>query len=268
MRRAYASVGGETEIQDYDGSAWMKLDLSEHMQSQIYWYGYYSRDIIKLLNNLLRPSMVVVDVGANIGEIAVAAAHRVGQTGRVLAFEPMPLIADRLTEHAESNGLSQLQVFNHGLFDREDEAPLYVHSALVVDGTANRGLATLYPTDTRSKRTGAVALRPLDAVLREQDVERIDLMKIDAEGAEWSVLRGAQRALDRDYPDLVVELNEPTANAAGYCCRDMILWLEEMGYEFFSIGRLGKLYAMANVGKSMMQNVLCRHRSRGRRGPF
>ncbi|HIG47912.1 MAG TPA: phosphoglycerate mutase (2,3-diphosphoglycerate-independent), partial [candidate division Zixibacteria bacterium] len=66
-------------VPDFDGTYLVRLRLSEHMQRRIFWMGYYSTDIVALLKMTLRPGMVVVDVGANIGEIAMVAARCVGR---------------------------------------------------------------------------------------------------------------------------------------------------------------------------------------------
>ncbi len=78
LRKFFARNQDCVTVTDYDGDMTATLCLNEHMQSQIFWYGYYSRDIVLLLDKTLKPGMVAVDVGANIGEITMAAAKRVG----------------------------------------------------------------------------------------------------------------------------------------------------------------------------------------------
>ena len=69
--------------------------------------------------------------------------------------------------------------------------------------------------------------------------EKIDFIKIDVEGSEWAVLRGAQRILQQYQPALMVELNDETASLAGYTVDQMILWLDSLGYKPFLIDKSG-----------------------------
>src|SRR5579863_2846250 len=101
-RRSYAA--GAVAVSDFDGDLRMELDLGEHMASQVFWFGYYSRDLLQALDRLLKPGDVFLDVGANIGEVSLFAAKRVGRAGRVTAFEPIPDLARKLRSHARVNG--------------------------------------------------------------------------------------------------------------------------------------------------------------------
>jgi len=87
LRKAFAGADRKITIDDFDGSLTIDLRLNEHLQSQIFWYGYYSRDIVMTMDRILTPGMVVFDVGANIGEISLCAARRVGSEGGVYSFD-------------------------------------------------------------------------------------------------------------------------------------------------------------------------------------
>lgn len=244
-------------VTDYDGDLTATLCLDEHMQSQIFWYGYYSRDIVLLLDKILKPGMIAVDVGANIGEITMAAAKRVGANGKVFAFEPMSSLYARLREHIEANRLSQVTTVKCGLSDQVGSAQLFSASENFHDGTKHKGLGTLYSSAARATPTETIEIDTLDKFIDGRDLPRIDLIKIDVEGAELPVLKGAKNVLARFHPYLIIEIQHETSEQAGYKASDILELLERLGYRFYTIGRKARLIALTAETLRPFQNVLC-----------
>lgn len=169
----------------------------------------------------LGPGQIVVDVGAHIGAFSLMAGRRVGPSGRVLAFEPSPRTFELLKRNLEANGLSWAAPHAYALADAEGAAELFI-----ADDSENNPAA-----DTLSAQSGRkavrVRLRRLDDVLAEERVDRIDLLKIDVEGAELRVLDGAPRALTLARR-IVMEVHAPRVDPAearrrleslGFSCR-------------------------------------------------
>ena len=257
IRRIFCRRREAISVSDFDGLLKMNLRLDEHMQSQIFWYGYYSRDIVLLLNRILLPGMVVMDVGANIGEITMAAAQRVGSNGHVYSFEPMRTAYDCLTEHLKVNELRQVTPIAKGLSNKTGVATIFRAESTYKDGSRHDGLGTLFPTSSRSETAGNIKLTTMDEFCAETAVTRIDLVKIDVEGAELAVIRGGLKSIDRFKPYLIVELQTETAEDAGYKPADIIALLKTVGYRFFIIGRKARLRPMNQAILSTFQNVLC-----------
>ncbi len=135
----------------------------------------------------------MIDVGANLGEWCVPLAKAVGASGRVLAIEPNPSVADALSVTLRINNLTQASLLRLALSDREGDGMLHVDPA-------HSGLSHL------SDDAGmAVTLRRLDAIVAEAALTRLDLVKIDVEGHERAVLAGAGETLRRFRPTLVFE---------------------------------------------------------------
>ena len=257
LRTYFARDMRTVTVADFDGTLTVDLCLGEHMQSQIFWYGYYSRDIVLAMNKLLKPGMVVVDVGANIGEISLVAAQRVGAAGRVFAFEPMPALHQKLTFNLSRNGLNQVVPVRKGLSDKTGVAPIYFAESLFSDGTKHEGLGTLYPSGQRAGLAGEIELTTLDSFCAESQLSRLDLVKVDVEGAELDVLRGGERTLARFRPHLILEVQRETAQSGGHEAKDILQFLEPLGYAFFTIGRKARLYPLQPDNLAPFQNVLC-----------
>lgn len=257
LRKKFSRTNRRIVVADFDGSLKMGLELGEHMQSQIFWYGYYCRDIILLMDRILRPGMVVIDVGANIGEVTMAAARRIGPTGQVYSFEPMESLYARLAEHLQLNHLHQVKPIARGLSDKTGSATIFKAEVAFNDGTRHDGLGTLYPTDSRAVVAGEIELTTLDKFCSDLKITNIDLVKIDVEGAELNVLKGSLESLKRFQPYLIVEIQPDTAQNAGYQPNDIISLLRSLGYTFFVIGRKARLRPLSKDDLATFHNVLC-----------
>lgn len=245
-------------VEDFDGDLAITLDLNEHMQSVIFWGGIYSRDLARLLNRLLRPGMTFVDVGANVGEITLLAAKRVGPAGRVVAFEPIQEIADRLSRNVAANGFEQISIRQVALCDREGLADIYRSAGIIKDGSVNDGLGSLYIGDRDRKAAGSITVSTLDSQIAVLGLIKIDVIKMDIEGAELPALRGAEKVLRDHRPILIVEVQEETANAAGYQAADLFKFLSVRGYHFETILNNGITKPLDPSQLRRFQNVLCR----------
>ena len=138
--------------------------------------------------------MVYVDVGANIGSHAINAARLVGSTGSVFAFEADPDTYHLLSENIESNGLRNIVLRQTCVSDHVGTLSFYKHKDSAKSSIVDRGekLSVTLPSDT------------LDNLIPAN--KKIDVLKVDVEGAELSVLRGAhailndhRRPFGRDY---------------------------------------------------------------------
>ena len=157
------------------------------------YQGTYEREILSLLQDLLHPGETVIDVGANVGILTARAAQIVGPTGRVIAAEPSPRCIQDLTAVAADMG--NVTVVEVALGDKRGTVELTGW-----DNPNHRGLATAVPDHRAGLAENwheGVALEVpqirLDQLLEEQlgDQDEIALIKIDVEGYEPFVLRGA-----------------------------------------------------------------------------
>lgn len=258
LRRTFRHARGTYSIDDFDGDLRIDLRLSEHMERRIFWMGYYNREIVALLDRLVQPSMVVLDVGANIGEISLVCAKRVGPAGAVVSFEPMDEIADELQKNIDRNRLRQVTVVRAGLSDRAaTEVPIYASCGQRSQGDENSGLGSLYGENAEEAPAQLIELTTLDAYLAQSPVPKVDVIKVDIEGAELPFLRGAEQTLRTYRPRLIVEVQDKSAAAAGYTASDILDYLSGLGYTFERIGSNGRLAPLTASGPTDYQNVLC-----------
>lgn len=145
--------------------------------------------IVDLLRARLGPGMTFVDAGANIGVYSVLASQLVGHAGKVIAIEMMPPTAALLRRHIELNDCHNVDVVENAL---AEESGLTI-MATIEGGKA--GQASIVRNDRTDAERVHVTTTTLDTIC--ESVERIDVMKMDLEGAEDLALQGAERSLEK-----------------------------------------------------------------------
>jgi FkbM family methyltransferase len=216
---------------DLPGVGRARLDLEDEDQLQVYWTGLHPDDdrLIRLARACLPPDGVFLDVGANVGLHTLAAARHLGQGGgAVLAFEPHPENFRALTENLRRNGLRHVTAENLGLAD----AP----ATLTGRGPARGGNWSL---GSRGEAAFPVRLVRLDDYLDEHPLPRLDVLKIDVEGAEVRVLRGAARTLERFRPIVLFEVCPAWLRRLGASTAELFEELEGHGYAVHALAGAG-----------------------------
>jgi FkbM family methyltransferase len=174
---------------------------------------------------------VVIDVGANAGLYTLLAAAGVGEAGKVIAVEPSPRERQALRDNLDLNPrlARRVRIIPAALHDHAGEADLLVATA------ANSGHNTLgafcYDHTVLHERR-AVPLRRLDDIVAEHRLTRVDLIKMDVEGAEWFALRGAEQTLRRYQPALILELSDAALECQGCTRSQVVTFLRDLGYAF------------------------------------
>lgn len=177
-----------------------------------------------LLQRLLRPGDVFVDVGANIGYFTVLGAALVGAAGRVFAFEPDPDNFRLLQANLALNGLAdRAEATEAALSDVDANGTLYLSAD-------NLGDHQVYPTADEPRESRPITLRNGSELLRAR-TDRIDLLKVDTQGAEHAVLEGLLPLLRSlaAPPRILVELTPWSLRQAGATGRALIEMLASLG---------------------------------------
>jgi FkbM family methyltransferase len=179
-----------------------RADLSDYVH---YWCfsGEHEKDAsFQLSLSLVQPGDTILDVGANIGLWAMAAAKRSGNAGNVHAFEPVPHSFDLLRENFALNGLDSSCCRQLALADRSGTSVIYAAS------NGNCGAARLLKLDGVDTPV-ETTLVTLDHYCEKHGISRVDFMKVDVEGAEILVFRGGRSLLSGpDAPAIMFEVSK------------------------------------------------------------
>jgi FkbM family methyltransferase len=170
------------------------LGLSCHLMLDGFWEMW----LTLFFASILKPGMTVIDVGANMGYYTVLFGDMVGPGGRVEAIEPVPATAELLRKSVELNGLAPFTRVRQAAAAERGGERVYVH---VPAGEPKN--AHLVGEDWG----GALPVETISIDALAQDMERLDLIKIDVEGSEEAVINGALEAFRRFSPKVLLEFN-------------------------------------------------------------
>jgi FkbM family methyltransferase len=195
---------------------------------------------LEFMKRFLKTGMVYVDVGAYHGLYAVVAGRQVGRSGRVVLFEPsisacrrarLNLLLNRVDGEIENSAVTDV-------------------SGVVLYHQVIRGYKTMgalrRPASDDPVRAHHVKSVSLDDYCHIHSVGRVDLLKIDAEGAELGVLSGASHVLEKLRPVIICEVLDWVTEPWGYLAKDIVTKLSSYEYEWYDIDCEGALTKHVN----------------------
>lgn len=185
------------------------------------------------LEKVLTSSEVFIDVGANLGVYTLVAGKLVGPAGRVIAIEPSVQSFPVLEKNLTLNRLTNVLPLSVALSEKAGRTWLY-HGI-------NPGQHSFGKDPSCNGVGEEVVTETLDSVLLRASVQHVDVIKMDVEGAEELVLRGATRVVTLDRPVIIFEFHPEASQRLGLSPRGAWNLLEELNYEFFMFGSGGSL---------------------------
>jgi FkbM family methyltransferase len=212
----------------------LRLFLGNDISRQIFVAGCIEPNEFAFLDRILRPGMTFLDAGANDGIYAVFAAKRVGPEGVVWAFEPSRRELERLQFNLDLNGLSA-RVFPVALAEANGQAELTVSES---EHSGHNTLGALAYQNVRIERKELVEVRRLDDLVEDAPPGQIDVMKLDVEGAELRLLRGAVGAVERYRPYILFEASEQSLRHQGSNRDELVEFLRSQKYRIYAYDRV------------------------------
>lgn len=198
----------------------LEVDVNEAIGKSINIFGIYDIAVSEVLWRIIKPGDFVLDIGANIGYTANLCSFRTGVNGKVWAFEPNPNLHSRLRKNITFMG-NNVELFPFGLSDAEKNGFLVFPDVY----KNNEGVAFIGSGE--EKNSIKVELKKLDDLISDSKI--VNVLKIDVEGHELSVFKGAEKILNRrGIENIVFEDDKPYPSPVA----DFLL---EKGYKIFRI---------------------------------
>lgn len=187
----------------------------------------------------VRPGAVVYDIGAHIGTYSILAIRRSAPNGRVVAYEPVDQTREFLDRHLAWNGACDRAIVRSvGCSSKNGEASLFFR-----EGEMNGDSSLLPMVGSQSK---LILLRTLDSEVAELGLVPT-IIKIDVEGWEFEVLKGAERTLRRDRPSLFLSLHPRALQELQTSPEEVLRWLRERGYNCRTIAADHEIHVLATA---------------------
>jgi FkbM family methyltransferase len=221
------AVGKKTLDHNLIGGGKMIFDTNDHLAQRIRCEEGFEPEVRAEVERIASRHLNVIDIGANIGYYTILASRLVGPENRVFSFEPQANVVNKLRRNIQANALRNVEVFSFALADK----PGTVAFNLPAEGIEAFG--SMHANGRfKVAKTVDVETHRLDDVLEKLGNPKIGLVKMDAEGAELLILRGATKLLSSpDKPDLIFEANEVNCKPFGYCVFDILQYVHSFGYK-------------------------------------
>ena len=200
------------------------IDPNQHIESELLRCGHFESDTTDLISRFCGPGMDVLDIGANIGAHTFLMARQVTKSGTVTAFEPTTYAYERLIKNMSLNKFRNILVEKIALSDESK-----IEEACFTSSWS--------PEERRPDIANVpevVRFMSLDDYIRESDIHNVDFIKLDVDGFETKIVRGALRTLTELRPMIVFEVCPHRLAEQGSNPSELLGLLSSAGYKFFS----------------------------------
>jgi len=234
VRTWFRFLGKKTEslITIRNGITW-KLNLVEGFDLYIYLFGRHEPSSYLAMKRYVKTGDIVLDIGANVGGHTLPLAEMVSKTGSVIAIEPTLWAFNKMCDNISLNTSLQeriipLQVLLTDV-DNDEAAPKELYSSWTFDDKEIKH-ATLMGT---LKSTVGTRIRTLDSLVAEMQLQKIDFIKLDVDGFELKVLKGANNILRRFKPKMLIELCPHVLKEHNSSLEEYFEILKKYNYQIF-----------------------------------
>lgn len=218
----YLYPAGTTRTCFYNGISF-NVDISEYNGHGVY-FGL-TEPATQKLYSLIKPGMIVYDIGANIGVITLNVAKKILQQGKIFSFEPSPYNFKCAQANIDRNNFSNITLLNLGLGNKKTTAFLYNVN------TNNRGMQRILQSEPNKEiEKTQVQIDTLDNTTQALSMPAPSLIKIDVEGFELKVLKGANHIINEYKPLLFIELDDNNLREQGNTAGELVKFLMQKGY--------------------------------------
>ena len=225
------------------------LDISDYQNWLLYFYCKTDSSFGVL--KYVKEDFVVFDIGGNIGQTAMMMAKEVGSKGYIYSFEPYPDTVQNFKQNLSLNpSLSKkIQIENCAL--GSSPGKVNMHKDCATNSGANR---IVYEQSSMVSEWIEVPVSTVDLFVKNNQLNKIDLIKIDVEGFEMHVLKGTYKTLMEFKPVLFIELDDNNLKKQGSSAVELYEFLKSMDYRIYEEGKT-ETFNLATV--SLPVNIYC-----------
>jgi len=196
---------------------------------EVFNFNNYELDEISFLTKLIKDCQVIFDIGSNIGWYSIY-LDKFNGVEKIHSFEPIPANFKKLNSNLELNNTTKVLANNFGLSDSNEFLGMYYNSSLT-------GATSIKQNIDICDELIQCQFKKMDDYVLENNVNKIDFIKIDIEGAELLALKGGLYSIQKFLPILFLELLRKWSANFNYHPNDVINLLKDLGYSCYSVGK-------------------------------
>ncbi len=195
----------------FDKQTNINLNLDDWIQKQVFYFGRYEIEKLETLfwQHLIKEGDIVFDIGANIGYYTLQAAARIGNHGRVYAFEPVSITYSKLIANLKINIFENVTTENLAVSNKKGEIELFIADE---NSTGSSSVAMHVSYSGVKERVSTISL---DQYVQDNKIIKVDVIKIDVEGCEPMVIDGTVETMNEHKPLILIEVLDERLNALG-----------------------------------------------------
>lgn len=233
-----------------------KMYVDKYDSMRLSFHGIHEPLETKIFRNLLKRGDAVVDIGANIGYYTLIAAKKISKDGKVFAFEPEPYNFSILEKNIKLNRFNNIKAIKMAVSETKGKSNLFLSEEI-----GNTGSHTL---QGKSNKTTLVAVISLDEFFKHSD--KIDIIKMDAEGAEYSIFKGMLNIIKRNHKiKIIMEFIPSNLKNFGIEPKHLLFLIERYKFIIYNIDeehqrlkRTTPLYLIHKCkNKNFSTNLVC-----------
>ena len=220
--------------------------------AQLYLFGTFEPATVKVLKRLVKSGDTALDIGANVGYMSLVLAKCVGNSGRVFSFEPDSKNFALLKRNIALNADCNIEPIAKAVSDSHQPIRLY-HAKF----DFNAGAHSMLPSEKHSSDFVEIEATTIDEFVTSHGLKKVDVIKIDIEGAEMKAFNGMSETLRRSRPFVVCELCEEHQARAGYTTQAVKQWMAETArMQAFKVMESGRLTETPIEATHLADNIV------------
>jgi FkbM family methyltransferase len=246
LKRYYISLFNTTELNYKIHGIKLKLNFNKDVDKRLFINGF-EKDVIDYFKKTVKEGDVVLDVGANIGIYSLIAGRRVGDNGKVYAFEPATKAFNILQYHIDLNHLKNITPIKSGVSNYTGEAEFNICEDDAYNSLGDTPMKEIIKKDT-------INIVSIDDFVLKNKINKVDIIKVDTEGAEFLVFTGAKKTLHKYKPVLLFETNPIVTKGFTNDLDDLLDLIRLHNYKLFEVikGKLSEL----KLGQTVVTNEI------------
>jgi FkbM family methyltransferase len=239
---------------DYSGITWFNTEdiaihytSKEYIERRVWMLGDYEPEVNSVFKAFVPIKGTVLDIGANIGINSIRLSKCVTLEGKVYSFEPIPFNQKRLEKNLLLNSVQNVSVAPIALGLNNEEVRV-----LFNEQEENMGAISLR---NQNEEGILVQVRNGDDWIKENNIEKLDFMKIDVEGFEWNVISGLKETIGRDHPRILIEWDLNYLLYSGKSADEWQQFIDKFDYRIYQINRY-ELKQLTSIREALDGNLL------------